>query len=299
MSKLIQPLEISREVVISSFNTIDYYNLNKDFYQIPDSHPYWEMVYVDRGEVISDYNGIGHTLSAGEVIFHPPYSMHSHISNKVNSNSILVVSFSSESELLEELRQKTFSVSNSSRQLLSLFIDACNRSLGGIENTSGGVPRELVLTDGFAGSTQIMECCFVEFLYSIISSDSFSILEKTGKSSIIAANSFVELIKSYLCDNIYRTLTLDTLCKKFNVSKSNLCKKWREYSEVGIIDYFISLKVMEAKRLLNDDKCSITQIADMLGYSTIHHFSHSFKKCTGISPSEYRSSIFDVGLFNK
>ena len=122
MSKTIQPLEISRKVVISSFNTIDYYNLNKDFYQIPDSHPYWEMVYVDRGTVISDYNGIGHTLSEGEVIFHPPHSMHSHISNKVESNSILVVSFSSESDLLEELRQKTFLLTAESKQLLSFFL---------------------------------------------------------------------------------------------------------------------------------------------------------------------------------
>lgn len=288
MSKNIQPLEISREVVISSFNTIDYYNLNKDFYQIPDSHPYWEMVYVDRGDVISDYNGIGHTLSAGEVIFHPPHSMHSHISNKVASNSILVVSFSSESEILEELRQKTFFLTNSSKQLLSLFIDECNMLLGGIENTSGGIPRELVPTESLAGSTQILECHFVEFLFSVIRSASFNILEKTGSSSIIASNSFVELIKSYLCDNLYKTLTLDTLCKKFSVSKSNLCKKWKEHSEIGIIDYFISLKVNEAKRLLGEGKISVTQIADMLGYSTIHHFSHSFKKFTGTSPSEYK-----------
>lgn len=288
MSKNIQPLEISREVVISSFNTIDYYNLNKDFYQLPDSHPYWEMVYVDRGDVISDYNGIGHTLSAGEVIFHPPHSMHSHISNRVSSNSILVVSFSSESKILEELRQKTFFLTNSSKQLLSLFIDECNMLLGGIENTSGGIPRELVPTDSFVGSTQVLESRFVEFLFSVIRSASFSILEKTGSSSILASNSFVELIKSYLCDNLYKSLTLDTLCKKFSVSKSNLCKKWKEHSEIGIIDYFISLKVKEARRLLEEGKISVTQIADMLGYSTIHHFSHSFKKFTGISPSEYK-----------
>jgi len=159
---------------------------------------------------------------------------------------------------------------------------------GGIENTSGGIPRELVPTDSFVGSTQVLESRFVEFLFSVIRSASFSILEKTGSSSILASNSFVELIKSYLCDNLYKSLTLDTLCKKFSVSKSNLCKKWKEHSEIGIIDYFISLKVNEARRLLEEGKISVTQIADMLGYSTIHHFSHSFKKFTGISPSEYK-----------
>jgi AraC-like DNA-binding protein len=291
MSKTIQPLEISRKVVISSFNTIDYYNLNKDFYQIPDSHPYWEMVYVDRGTVISDYNGIGHTLSEGEVIFHPPHSMHSHISNKVESNSILVVSFSSESDLLEELRQKTFLLTAESKQLLSFFLEECNKLLGGIENTSGGIPKELIPVDSFSGSTQILECYFIEFIYSVIRSSSFSVLEKTGKSSVIASNSFVELIKSYLFDNMYKAITLDSLCKKFNVSKSNLCKKWREHSDIGIIDYFIALKVNEAKKLLQEGNVSITQISDTLGYSTIHHFSHSFKKCIGMSPSEYKKSL--------
>ena len=61
----IEPISISKEIVISSFNTIDYYNLNKDFYQLPDAHPYWEMVYVDRGDVISNYDDIGHSLFEG------------------------------------------------------------------------------------------------------------------------------------------------------------------------------------------------------------------------------------------
>ena len=161
--KKIVPLKINKEVVISSFNTIDYYNLNKDFYQIPDSHPYWEMVYVDRGDVISNYDGIGHSLSEGEVIFHPPGSVHSHISNRIVSNSILVVSFTSESKLLESLKQKSFTLDNSAKKTLSLFLDECNSALGDIENTSGGIPHELTLTDNIVGASQMMECYFVEF----------------------------------------------------------------------------------------------------------------------------------------
>ena len=59
----------------------------------------------------------------------------------------------------------------------------------------------------------------------------------------------------------------------------------------AIIDYFIALKVNEAKKLLQEGNVSITQISDTLGYSTIHHFSHSFKKCIGMSPSEYKKSL--------
>ena len=36
---------------------------------------------------------------------------------------------------------------------------------------------------------------------------------------------------------------------------------------------------------------NFTQISDFLGYSSIHYFSRQFKKITGMTPSEYSSSI--------
>ena len=36
---------------------------------------------------------------------------------------------------------------------------------------------------------------------------------------------------------------------------------------------------------------NFTQIADALGYTSIHYFSRQFKKITGMTPSEYASSI--------
>ena len=122
------PIAISKDIVISSFNTIDYYNLNKDFYRLPDSHSYWEMVYVDRGDIISNYDGVGHTLSEGQVVFHPPHSSHLHISNKLVSNSVLVISFVSESTLLNNLQRKIYSVNSSSKKILSLFLDECKKA---------------------------------------------------------------------------------------------------------------------------------------------------------------------------
>ena len=291
MSSISGAVKINKEIIISSFNTIDYYNLNKDFYQIPDSHPYWEMVYVDRGDVISNYNGIGHTMHKGQVIFHPPHSMHAHISNRLSSSSVLVISFTSESRILNKLRQKNFFITGETMELLTAFLNECKKHIGDITNSSNGVPKQHKINTEYIGASHLLECRFVEFLYSIIRSNSYDNLTKTETSHIIVSNSFVEIIKSYLHDNIHRQLTLDDLCRKFCVSKSSLCKKWKEHSEIGVIDYFISLKLEKAKKLIKHGNMSITQIAENLGYSTIHHFSHSFRKTTGMSPSEYKKSI--------
>ncbi|HJB28450.1 MAG TPA: AraC family transcriptional regulator, partial [Candidatus Blautia faecavium] len=36
---------------------------------------------------------------------------------------------------------------------------------------------------------------------------------------------------------------------------------------------------------------NFTQISEYLGYSSIHYFSRQFKKISGMTPSEYSSSI--------
>ncbi|MDD6137074.1 MAG: AraC family transcriptional regulator [Lachnospiraceae bacterium] len=53
----------------------------------------------------------------------------------------------------------------------------------------------------------------------------------------------------------------------------------------------ITAVVSKAKKYLREDNYNITQIAYMLGYSTVHYFSRQFKKFTGMSPSQYTNSV--------
>ena len=59
----------------------------------------------------------------------------------------------------------------------------------------------------------------------------------------------------------------------------------------GPIEYFLNLKIAEAKRLLREEKLPVSKISDLLGYSSIHAFSRAFKNAVGLSPSEYRKSV--------
>ena len=51
------------------------------------------------------------------------------------------------------------------------------------------------------------------------------------------------------------------------------------------------LKINAAKELIRTNRMNFTQIAEHLGYASIHYFSRQFKKVTGMTPSEYASSI--------
>lgn len=282
------PVIVDKEIVIKSFNAVDYYGINKDFHQINNCKPYWEMVYVDRGDVTSVYDGREHVISEEHAVFHPPYSSHSYISNKHMHGSIIVISFVSDSIALNDLQGKIFQVTNTAKRFLSLFMEEYQNYQNGRLNFSDRNQSRFFVSSGKVGLSQLMECHFLTFLYSIIRTDSYENIADSKSRTSVASKAFAEILKAYLKDNISRKLTIDDLCKKFNLSQTNLCKKWKENYNIGIIKYFSSLKMEEAKSLIKGNEYSITQIAEILGYSTVHHFSYAFKKFVGMSPSEYK-----------
>ncbi len=52
--------------------------------------------------------------------------------------------------------------------------------------------------------------------------------------------------------------------------------------------FFKTYKLNRAAELISEGKYNVSEIADMTGFNTLSHFSRSFKKQFGVSPSEYR-----------
>ena len=63
-------------------------------------------------------------------------------------------------------------------------------------------------------------------------------------------------------------------------------------------EYLIGKRIQKAKELLLDDKLSIEEVAEKVGYNDYFYFLKSFKKNTGISPSKYRKSMIEKILPN-
>ena len=51
-------------------------------------------------------------------------------------------------------------------------------------------------------------------------------------------------------------------------------------------------KINESKKLLNEEKFKIYEVAEMLGFESAFYFSKVFKKVEGISPTEYLNSKY-------
>jgi AraC-like DNA-binding protein len=92
-------------------------------------------------------------------------------------------------------------------------------------------------------------------------------------------------------DNLAQAPSLTALCQYFCVGRTYLCRIFRAVTGDSAVDYWIALKIREAKRLIREGNMNVTQIAEALGYSSIHHFSRMFKRVTGLSPTAYKGTI--------
>ena len=121
----------------------------------------------------------------------------------------------------------------------------------------------------------------------IISKSSFDV------SVNVNTNSLVDNIKSMLNSKIdlAENINLERLSFELGFSKSYLKSSFKKATGFSVMQYFIKLKMDKAKKLLSQRKYSVTEIADILGYASIHYFSRQFKISTGMSPSEYVNSI--------
>lgn len=280
---------IKREFNIEGFHSIYYFEFDKNFSHTMQRNNFWEMMYVDSGKVNAIADGVGQIVTQGQMVFNRPMEVHAHVSNKVDPNNMLVITFTCNSPAMEFFNKKIFTLGKTEKTLLSLFMKEAERALGKI-------PSEFSNTDALDfsqapdGSLQLLECYVTELLLILRRSDESTRVTRIEDSRELGQTSILELMISYLKENVYGIITLSEICNKFFMGKSQVCKIFSDYTAKGPIEYYTDLKMTEAKKLLREG-VSVSEISDLLSYSSIHNFSRSFKNNVGISPTEYKRRI--------
>lgn len=109
--------------------------------------------------------------------------------------------------------------------------------------------------------------------------------ELISPSRIQLFNSIDEYILSHLNEEI----TVSTLCRKFNISRTRLYEAMKPYIDGGIATYVRKKRLSKAKALLKTTDIPIPQISDKVGFSDYNYFLRAFKKEYGISPKKVRA----------
>lgn len=101
----------------------------------------------------------------------------------------------------------------------------------------------------------------------------------------------VEYIKNHYTENI----TLDQLMELNHVSKSFLCRHFKEMNGITIVNYINTLRIDNAKKqLITNRNATVDEIAHSVGFESSKYFAKVFRSSTSMSPSEFRSSMSTI-----
>ena len=113
----------------------------------------------------------------------------------------------------------------------------------------------------------------------------------TEKKSLTSQeNNIIKPVVNYINEHYKENITLQALATVAKVTPEHLCKVFKASMNMRPFEYLAKKRIQEAKRLISENRYSISQIGAMVGYDNNSYFCSVFKKYENISPSEFRGS---------
>lgn len=95
-------------------------------------------------------------------------------------------------------------------------------------------------------------------------------------------------IDDYINAHLDEDITVSTLCKKFNISRTRLYALCGNYISGGIALYIKTKRLTKAKNLLKTTDLPVSEISGAVGFDDYNYFLKSFKKHFGVSTKSIR-----------
>lgn len=226
---------------------------------------------VSSGSGTLEYDGVSHSLSAGDCIFIDCRKPYAHSTGKD----------------LWHLKWVHFYGPNMDA------IYAKYRERGG---TPAFHPADLLhyetllstLHEIAASSSYVKDMSICEKLTALLTLLMEDSWRMDQHSDTLSKKQNLQQVKEYLDQNYQRRITLDNLSELFFVNKFYLTRIFKEQYGVTINNYLQQIRITHAKQLLRFSGLTMDKIAVECGMNDANYFSRIFKKVEGISPGEFR-----------
>lgn len=284
--------KLENSITIDSLYTIHYFEYTNNFYFAGESHDFWEFVYVDKGSVDICMDNQEISLKKGDIAFHQPNEFHKVSTYGHTAPNLVVISFETQNPLMDFFRCKVLKINQREHALLADILNEAKKLFSSPLDDpylTEMKKREHVPI----GTEQLIKIHLEQFLLYLLQRYSTQ-EQQENTSSLQNTTDIFKRVSAYMEDNITKRLTIEQICWDNMIGRTKLQKIFHAEVGIGIIDYFSKLKINNAKHMIRDGKLNFSQISEYLGYSSIHYFSRQFKKITGMSPSEYSSSVKSI-----
>ena len=98
----------------------------------------------------------------------------------------------------------------------------------------------------------------------------------------------IERAAHYFKDNYNKQISIEQYAAEHLMSVNWFIHSFKSVMKMSPMQYIISLRIAMAKGYLENSTKNIAEISNEVGYENALYFSRLFRKCTGMTPTEYR-----------
>ena len=284
---------LKRDFTISDIVSVHDFEYTVDFAFSGELHDFWEVVYADKSDLVITADSIEVVLPQGSLYLHKPMEFHNVRGNGVTAPNSVIITFSSSSKELYDLSGKVIACTPAEKKCLGGVIEEATEAF----STPLGDPytEELVRRENSTFGCEQMIGNYLESLF-------ISLVRRLGDLSAEASPERdtarwrkdeirLGLICDFMAENVEKELSSGDIQKRFFISESSLQKLFQHKVGCGAMQHFQRMKIDRAKEMIREKKYNFSEISERLSFSSIHYFSRRFKAITGMTPSEYASSV--------
>lgn len=244
-----------------------------DWHSVPHTHNHTELFFIVNGKgqfLIEDQL---YPVNVNNLVIINPNVIHTEVSLNAQPLEYIVLGIEGMELDVTELSNGPFSILDA---VESVEISGCLRN---------------ILREMEQKNTGYEDVCqaFVEIL--IIRLMRSTALAIPAEPQVMSANRQCAAVRRYIDLHFKEALTLEQLAEEGHMNKFYLSHAFKREYGISPINYLISKRIDESKYLLAETDLSLSQIAQLLGFSSQSYFSQVFHRTQEISPKEYRQSL--------
>lgn len=230
-------------------------------------HSSIELMYVEKGEISVNLDGLSYQVRAGEMLMVSSYSVHAYRTEEGRENqvAIMIIPLSSVPSLQKRLNKRAFSQviydAREDREMKALF---------------GMLPDKW---EEYENETR------KGFSYAVLGLliSRVGLREQPSKQQC----GLMREVLIYLQENYQQPLHMESLARHFGYSKSRFSRLFHDHLGCSMIDYLAVLRCRQAAQLLLESDMTMLDIAMNVGFECLRTFYRAFRSCYGMTPTQY------------
>lgn len=271
-SRVVADPKVSRKLLVDGIYTFFYQEKEQGFLFPGESHAMPELTYVDQGELHSVVEGQDLLLKQGDLVIYGADQWHMQYADIGVAPRFVTISFDVTGSDLAPLMNRKFSAPQKVATLLQSMLQEQERM------------------DQF--SDDIMVSQLNQLLVTLLREVAMPSGSRVKSSNVVHnENEIIRQAQQFVAAHIREKLSVPMVAKHVDVSPSYLTVLFHKNLQISPGEYIRRIKLQESKQMIRENNLNFTQIAAVLQYSTVHHFSRQFKDKFGITPTEYAKSV--------